>query len=81
MTEKTYFIVQAFEKKGRRLVAAQPTQCRSEAEAIGRAERDARRFTGVVAFRQVADDETGEVVDEPVFLARYGDLPQELSDE
>ncbi|SMC43371.1 hypothetical protein SAMN06297251_102161 [Fulvimarina manganoxydans] len=81
MAEKTYFVVQAFEKKGKRLLAVQPTQCRSDDDAIGRAERDAKRFAGVVAFRQVADDETGEVLDEPVVLARHGELPANMADE
>ncbi|MEN3791709.1 hypothetical protein [Fulvimarina sp. MAC3] len=81
MAEKTYFIVQAFEKKGRRLVPAQPTQCKSAQEAVSRAERDTARFAGVVAFSQVADEETGETMDEPEFLFRQGDLPQEMSDE
>lgn len=81
MTEKTYYVVQPFEKKGRRLTAAPATQCRSDGEAIARAERDAKRYAGVVAFRQVADDETGETTDEPVFLARHGELPAEMNDE
>ena len=81
MAEKTYFVVQAFEKKGKRLLPTQPTQCRSDEDAIGRAERDAKRFAGVVAFRQVADDEPGEVLDEPVVLARHGELPANMADE
>lgn len=75
MTEKTYWIVQAFERKGRKLQPAPPTQCKSDDEAISRAERDARRFAGVIAIRQVADDETGEVSEEPVILATHGELP------
>ena len=81
MTEKTYHIVQAFEKVGRRRQPATPTQCRSDWEAIARAERDARRFAGVIAIRQIADDETGEVSDEPVILARHGELPGTMGDE
>lgn len=81
MSEKTYYVVQPFEKKGRRLIAAPATQCRTDDEAIARAGRDAKRYAGVVAFRQVADDETGETTDEPVFLARHGELPSDMSDE
>ena len=81
MTEKTYWIVQAFEKVGRRLQPAPPTQCKSDAEAIARAERDAKRFAGVVAIRQVADDETGDVADEPVILAKHGELPGNIAEE
>ena len=81
MTEKTYFIVQAFEKKGRSLRPVQPTQWKSETEAVSRAERDAKRFAGVVALRQVADDETGEISDEPAILARFGELPTDMAGE
>ncbi|SMC92247.1 hypothetical protein SAMN06297251_112121 [Fulvimarina manganoxydans] len=51
------------------------------AAAIGQAEREAKRFAGVVAFRQIADDETGEVLDEPMILARHGELPSNMADE
>ena len=81
MSEKTYYVVQPFEKKGRTLSPAVATQCRSDAEAIGRAERDAKRFAGVVAFRQIADDETGEMMDEPVILARHGEVPTEMGED
>ena len=81
LTEKTYYIVQPFEKQGRKLVAAPATQCRTDAEAIARAERDAKRFAGVIAVRQVADEETGEMADEPVILARHGELPANIADE
>ena len=43
--------------------------------------RFAKRFAGVVAIRQVADDETGEVADEPVILARHGELPGNIAEE
>lgn len=81
MAEKTYFIVQPIEQKGKKLLPARETHCRSDEEAIARAERDARRFAGVIAFRQVADDETGELLEEPVILAMHGTLPAGAIDD
>lgn len=77
MSAKTYFTVHAVQKRGRRLENVQPISCRSDSHAIARAERDARRFQGVIAVRQVADDETGDLLEEPVVLAVHGEFPME----
>ncbi|MCK5932974.1 MAG: hypothetical protein KAG89_12470 [Fulvimarina manganoxydans] len=70
-----------FEKRGKRFLTVQPAQCRSEENAIGRAERDAKRFAGVIAFRQVEKDDTGEVLDESAIFARHGQLLADIADE
>ncbi|MEH6721689.1 MAG: hypothetical protein V7704_22705 [Aurantimonas endophytica] len=81
MPAKTYFIVQQYEKRGRRLVAGRQLPFNTAAEASARADRDADRFAGVVAVQQTVDIETGEVLDEPVVLARHGELPREFAED
>ncbi|MGN6548627.1 MAG: hypothetical protein ACTHJ3_01845 [Pararhizobium sp.] len=75
MPEKTLYIVQQFEKQGRKLVQGRQMEFKSAAEARGRAERDAGRVAGVVAVEQKVDTETGEVLEEPIVMAHYGELP------
>ncbi len=75
MAEKTLYIVQQFEEQGRKLIAGRQMEFKSAAEATGRAERDAGRAAGVVAVEQKVDTETGEVLDEPVVLAHFGEVP------
>ncbi|KQQ85676.1 hypothetical protein [Aureimonas sp. Leaf324] len=78
MPEKTLFIVQQFERMGKRLVSGRQMEFKTAVEAKGRAERDAARTAGVVALQQTIDTDTGEVVEDPVVLARYGELPSEF---
>lgn len=80
MPEKTLFIVQQFERSGKRLVAGRLMEFKTAAEAQGRAERDAARITGVVAIQQTVDTDTGEVLEEPIVLARFGELPPEFGE-
>ncbi|WP_019995490.1 hypothetical protein [Aureimonas ureilytica] len=80
MPAKTLFIVQQFETMGKRLVAGRQMDFKTAEEAVGRAERDATRVTGVVAVQQVVDTDTGEVLEEPIILARHGQLPAEFSE-
>ncbi|TPW26930.1 hypothetical protein [Pararhizobium mangrovi] len=75
MSEKTLYIVQQFEKQGRKLVQGRQMEFKTSDEARGRAERDAERVAGVVAVAQTVDTETGEVLEEPEILAHYGELP------
>lgn len=75
MSEKTLYIVQQFEKQGRRLAQGQQMDFKSAEEAIKRAERDAGRAAGVIAVQQTVDLETGEVLEEPVILAQHGEVP------
>ncbi|WP_062225882.1 hypothetical protein [Aureimonas frigidaquae] len=78
MPEKTLFIVQQFERKGKRLIAGRLMEFKTAEEAEGRAERDATRTVGVVALQQTIDTDTGEIVEDPVILARYGELPADF---
>ncbi|ORE85726.1 hypothetical protein ATO4_26297 [Aurantimonas sp. 22II-16-19i] len=83
MTTKTYFVVQAFVKTGRRLVSGQTTQEKTANEAMSKAARlaESSRYVGAVAFEQLADDETGETMEEPRLLFKAGDVPAEFSDD
>lgn len=75
MAEKTLYIVQQFEKQGRRLVQGRQMDFKTADEAIKRAERDAGRSASVIAVQQTVDTETGEVLEEPVILAQHGEVP------
>ena len=75
MPAKTLFIVQQFDRVGKKLVAGRQMDQPSADAAAARAERDAARCAGVVAIQQTIDTETGEVLEEPVVLAKFGDLP------
>lgn len=79
MPAQTLFIVQQFEKQGRRLIAGRQMQFKTAGEAKSRAERDAERTAGVVAIQQMVDTDTGEVLEEPIVLAKFGELPQEFT--
>lgn len=79
MAEKTLYIVQQFEKQGRRLVQGRQMDFKTAVEAIKRAERDAGRSAGVIAVQQTVDTETGEVLEEPVILAQHGEVPANIS--
>jgi hypothetical protein len=74
---KTFYVVQSF-IRGKRggLKAEQPIQAPSESAAILRAERIAESKAGVLVFSQTGDPEMGDF-DEPVFLARHGDVPSQ----
>jgi hypothetical protein len=73
---ETTYVVQGFEagKKGA-LIALPAVACKTEEQALGRAERLRHRCAGVVAFAQSADAEIGEYAD-PVVLVTYGDVPE-----
>ena len=75
MPDKTLFIVQQFEKLGKKLVQGRQMELPSAEQAIARADRDAGRFAGVIAVAQTVDTETGEVLDDPVILAHHDELP------
>lgn len=80
MAQQILNIVQPFEKQGKRTIAGRQMSFKTPAEAVGRAERDARRYAGVLAVQQTVDEEIGEVLDEPVILARHGELPPEFAE-
>lgn len=72
---KTFYVVQPF-IKGKRggLKAEQAIQVGSESAAILRGERLSGSKAGVLVFSISGDPEMGEF-DEPVFLARHGEVP------
>ncbi|GGE11088.1 hypothetical protein GCM10011390_32680 [Aureimonas endophytica] len=81
MAEKVLFIVQQFERRGKKLNPGRSVEYRTEAEAVARAERDAAKFAGVVALTLTVDTDTGEVVEEPRVLARFGEVGKEFQEE
>lgn len=74
---KTFYVVQPF-IKGKRggLKAEQAIQAPSESAAILRGERLSESKAGVLVFSISGDPEMGDF-DEPVFLARHGDVPSQ----
>ncbi len=77
MTQSTtYFGVQAFVKKGAKIVAEQPRIATSEANAKRMAESLSATKVGVIAFRRSGDSDTG-VFDDPVILAEHGTVPSQ----
>jgi len=79
--EKTLYIVQQFEKQGRKLVQGRQMEFPSADAAAARAERDSMRCAGAIAVAQTVDTDTGEVIDEPVILARFGEIPTGVVEE
>jgi hypothetical protein len=75
---KTFYIVQPFSQALRgRLHADPPVSASDAAHALRLANRLAERKAGVVAFSRTGDPDLGEL-DDPIILARYGQLPPEL---
>lgn len=75
MPANTLYIVQQFDRVGKKLVAGRQMDQPSASAATARAERDATRCAGVVAIQQTVDTETGEVLEESAVLAKFGELP------
>ncbi len=70
----TYYGVQAFVKKGAKIVPEQPRIATSEANAKRMAESLAPTRVGVIAFRRSGDMDSG-VFDDPEILAEHGTVP------
>ena len=81
MPSKVLYIVQQFERQGKKLVAGRALEMASAEAAVLRAERAATTAVGVVALTQTIDTDTGEVLEEPVVLVRHGELPREFSSD
>jgi hypothetical protein len=81
MPDKKLFIVQQFEKQREKLVAGRGDECRTASAAIAKAALSAPLTAGVVALTTMVDTDTGEVVEEPKVLARYGEGGREFADE
>ena len=82
MSSAKLYIVQQFEKQGRRLGAGRVMQFKTAEEARSRADRDGNRLgivVGVVAVEQTVDVDTGEILEEPIILARHGTVPDEVA--
>ena len=78
MRTRTAYVVQAFEKRRGEFLSLPKSEARSEAHALYQAEHIAARKAGAAVIAITADEETGEV-SEAKILARYGDVPDDLS--
>lgn len=78
---KTTYVVQSFSEEIRHgkptLVPNTPRQVNTAAEAINRAERDAKRFVGVVAISQEYDEASDEFGRMTV-LFQAGNVPENM---
>ncbi|KPU84650.1 hypothetical protein JI58_02440 [Marinosulfonomonas sp. PRT-SC04] len=80
---KTHYICQMYERlsgtrgKTAALSVAKSVECSNEEQLVDRAERSfaSGSFVGVDAYRIEIDPDLGEPND-PVFLARLGDVPE-----
>lgn len=84
MAASKLYIVQQFEQQGPKLRAGLMMQFKTADEARRRANRDGERLgvvVGVVAVEQTVDVDTGEVLEEPIVLARHGNVPDEVAGE
>ena len=82
MSSSKLYIVQQFEMQGRRLGAGRLMRFKTAEEARQRADRDGDRLgvvVGVVAVEQTVDLDTGEILEEPIILARHGSVPDEVA--
>jgi hypothetical protein len=70
----THYIVQAYRKVGKKIVADEPKIANDEKHCLRLAEATAGRRHGVIAFSRTGDADTGDF-DDPVVLARHGELP------
>lgn len=78
---KTLFIVQQFEHSGKRLIAGRALGFRTADKAVARAKEASATAVGVVAIQHTVDTDTGEVLEEPVVLSRFGEVPAEFRKE
>ncbi|WP_157069828.1 hypothetical protein [Aureimonas frigidaquae] len=83
MSTQEVYVIQPYKRVKRRLVAEQPTHCKSADEAMLRLTRlrDRDTVAGAIAFSIIVDTETGETHDDPRTLGRFGDLPPQFGDE
>lgn len=81
MPAKTLFIVQLFEQSGKRLIGGRALDFRTADEAMARAERASQTAVGVVAIQHTVDTDTGEVLEDPIVLSRFGEVPAEFRED
>lgn len=72
MTRITLYVVQTFSDTDAGLVAEEPHECRSAAEAISKAELFAFSMADVVAWAKSGDPDTGFWSDDPVIPIKAG---------
>lgn len=74
----THYVVQAY-RKGKRgkVEAEEPKIARDENNCRSMAERMALSRHAVIAFSRTGDPHTGDF-DDPVILAKHGDVPEHL---
>lgn len=70
----THYVVQSYQKKGKRLIADEPKIAADERQCLRMAEAAAGRRHAVIAFSRTGDSDTGDF-DDPVILATHGDVP------
>lgn len=70
----THFVVQAFRKGKRGKIEAEEPKIASEQNCKVMAERLSYSRHSVIAFSRTGDPDTGDF-DEPVILAKFGDVP------
>ena len=71
----THYVVQAYQKKGKRIIADEPKIAADERQCLRMAEAAASRRHAVIAFSRTGDADTGDF-DDPVILAKHGDVPE-----
>lgn len=74
----THYVVQAY-RKGKRgkVEAEEPKIARDENNCRSMAERMALSRHAVIAFSRTGDPDTGDF-DDPVILAKHGEVPEHL---
>lgn len=67
----THYVVQAYRKMGKKIVADEPKIAADERQCLRMVEAAAGRRHGVIAFSRIGDADTGDF-DDPVILAKHG---------
>ena len=75
----TVYGLQIFNRRGKKLLPEQPETDRDKDKLLRKAERLAKEKTGVVVYQVECDDWLGDV-DDPVVIARHGELPPQFAD-
>ncbi len=73
------FVIQGFNKQGRRLVPDQPSKALNADDAINGARRLAERRAGVVAYSIEVDSEV-DYWGDPTILYKTGEVPSEFDE-
>lgn len=71
----THYVVQSYRKMGKRIVPDEPKVATDERQCLRMAEAAAGRRHAVIAFSRTGDADTGDF-DDPVILAKHGEVPE-----